>query len=295
MHKVILLLFSTVCLHCAQAPQAPLQAKLLGAEVISSVLPEFATSVDADQQEIFFNRTNEDRSVMQIMCATRQEQQWSPAEALPFSTGEYLDVDPFLTADGDRLYFSSTRPTEWDTGMFHTWYVERQDDSWSDPINPGPPLNSDSTEIFFSMAQNGNAYFLSERGGDRIIRMSRFYKGQYQEPEKITLKLRGEILYASNPCIASDERFLIVAARDPQGNGTPDLFVSWNQEGVWGELINLGEAVNSPYADFAPGLSKDDQTLYFTSERPGMVGEQAEGIRPPGDIYYVNLQAILSR
>lgn len=34
------------------------------------------------------------------------------------------------------------------------------------------------------------------------------------------------------------------------------------------------------------------KTLYFTSERPGIVPTQEEGVRPPGDIYQVNLMAV---
>ena len=64
---------------------------------------------------------------------------------------------------------------------------------------------------------------------------------------------------------------------------------------MWSEFQNLGPKVNSPlYADFAPGLSKDDKILYFGSERPGIVGEQEEGVRPPGDIYWVDLEPILA-
>ncbi|MDN5216476.1 hypothetical protein QQ020_30690 [Fulvivirgaceae bacterium BMA12] len=276
--------------------KAPAEATLWGAGKISIEAPEFATTVNADQNEVYFNRTSADRSTMQIMHATYANNSWSDAVSLSFSSGLYRDVDPFLTADGKRLYFSSNRPKKEgdEAGDFDTWFVEKINGKWSAPINPGAPLNSDSTEIFVTIAKNGNAYFVSERDGDRGIVVSRFENNRYQAVEKIPLKLRASAIYASNPCIASDESFLIVAARDPAGNGTPDLFVSWNVNGTWSELKNLGEKVNSPYADFAPGLSKDDQTLFFSSERPGIVPGQNEGVRPPGDIYKVHLEAILS-
>ena len=165
--------------------------------------------------------------------------------------------------------------------------------TWSEPILAAAPLNSDSTEIFISIADNGNAYFVSERE-ERGIVVSRWENGNYQIPENVILKLRGEPIYASNPAISSDEQFLIVTSRDPEGNGTSDLFVSFHQDNEWSELINLGPYVNSSFADFAPGLSKDNQTLYFSSERPGIVGAQEEGVRPPGDIYKVYLTSILA-
>lgn len=281
---------------CSPSPDKPVESELFGRGIISNELPEFATSVNADETEIFFNRTTADRSSMQIMVSSLVDDVWSEPEALPFSTGEFLDVDPFLTADGSRLYFSSTRPREKGGGEepeLDTWYIERNGDSWSDPINPGSPLNSDSTEIFVSMANNGNAYFVSESDGTRGIKVSHFINEAYQPMEPIVLKLNGEVVYASNPAIAFDESFIIVASRGPDSSEDVDLYVSWNKDGTWSELVNLGPLVNTTYAEFAPGISKDGKTLYFTSERPGIVQEVEEGVRPPGDIYKVNLQAVL--
>ncbi|MGB0521780.1 MAG: hypothetical protein ACPGJS_02410 [Flammeovirgaceae bacterium] len=297
LYYFLLLVITLACQNKQNELATPTQATVVGATNVSSALPEFATTVNAAQNEIYFNRTSADRAVMQIMHAQLIDGNWSTTLALPFSTGEFRDVDPFLSTDGKRLYFSSTRPVPQtgQTGIFNTWYVNQVDGDWSDPIYAPYPLNSDSTEIFVTLAENGNAYFVTERNGDRGIVVSRYQNDRYQEPEKIVLKLQGEVVYASNPCISSDERFLIVTAWDPQGPRNPDLFVAWNQNGSWTELQNLGSNVNTAHAEFAPGLSKDNKTLYFTSERPGIVGAPTDEARPPGDIYVVNLAPILDQ
>ena len=41
---------------------------------------------------------------------------------------------------------------------------------------------------------------------------------------------------------------------------------------TWSEPENLGEAVNSSYEEFLPELSKDELSLYFSSNRPGPFG-----------------------
>ncbi|WP_436515769.1 hypothetical protein [Ekhidna sp. To15] len=286
---ILILLFA-----CQQNQETPTQAKVLLPEVVSSPLPEFSTSVNVDGTEIFFNRTNENRSAMQILVTTKSGDNWSDPVSLPFSEGKYIDVDPFLTHDNNRLYFSSNRPLadSLEAGEFNTWYIDRLNNSWSDPILSSRPLNSDSTEIFISMTKNGNAYFVSERDSGRYIMKSTFRNGFYEEAEPVILKYQSKPIYASNPCIASDESFLIVAVR-VEPSIPPDLFVSWNMESGWSELHNLGDLVNTPeYAEFAPGLSKDDQTLFFTSERPGMAAPVEEGIRPPGDIYSIDLSSV---
>lgn len=297
MKNILLLLVVLAQFSCLEQKQAPSSAQVWLPNKVSTELPEFATSLSPKGNQVYFNRTTPDRSTIQIMKSMFKAGEWTEPESLPFSTGKYRDVDPFVSPDGNRLYFSSTRPKDsgGQVGNWDTWYVERRKDGWTDPINAGAPLNSDSTEIFISIAKNGNAYFVTGRDGDRGIVVSRFENGSYQPVEKVRPTLRGENIYASNPSIASDERFLIAAIRDPEGNQTPDLFITWNEGGTWSEFQNLGSKVNAPlYADFAPGLSKDDQILYFASERPGIVGEQKEGVRPPGDIYWVDLKPILA-
>src|SRR5688572_14691507 len=37
----------------------------------------------------------------------------------------------------------------------------------------------------------------------------------------------------------------------------------------WSEPVNLGPAVNTPFNEGAPTVSKDGRSLYFASNRPG--------------------------
>ena len=55
---------------------------------------------------------------------------------------------------------------------------------------------------------------------------------------------------------------------------TLDLWVSHRstKDAAWGAPVSLGDTVNSPYTEFAPNLSFDSHTLYFSSERPGGCG-----------------------
>jgi hypothetical protein len=299
MSKQVLIIGSILITLCSckyEKNDGPEQVKLVGPGIISSEYPEFATSISSDGKELYFNRTTADRSSMFIMVSKLVEGEWSTPDTLDQMDGKYRDVDPFITDDGNRLYFSSTRPVVGSDSIkdFDTWYVGRNEEGWSQPINAGYPLNSAATEIFVSMTAEGHAYFVSERTGQRTIMRSQF-TNNYQKPERLELQLNGEAIYAGNPCIASDESFLIVALRAPHKPNVPDLYITFKTETGWSTLVSLGPEVNSMYADFAPGLSKDDRILYFTSERPGMVPKQEEGIRPPGDIYAIKLKPLINR
>ncbi|HAP59261.1 MAG TPA: hypothetical protein DCR93_07065, partial [Cytophagales bacterium] len=260
--------------------------------VISSELPEFATTVSPDGRELFFNRTAEDRSSMRIYRASWNEGGWAQPTALPFTQGDYVDVDPFLSHDGNRLYFSSNRPSARGESVFNHWYVDRVDSGWSDPLLVEAPLNSDSAEIYITMTKSGTAYFRTARWGSRDLTRVPFQNGSYQEAERLVFTQQGDSVYANNPAISSQEDFLVGMSFMPE-HSDPDLFITWNTGQDWTELQNLGPKVNTPYTEFAAGLSKDDRTLYFTSERPGMVPALVDAeARPPGDLYAISLDKV---
>ena len=84
---------------------------IFAAGTISSELPEFAITFTPDGKEAYFNRTPPDRSELKIYRSVRSASGWSTPAVASFS-GEFRDVDPFITPDGNRLYFSSNRPRD---------------------------------------------------------------------------------------------------------------------------------------------------------------------------------------
>lgn len=270
------------------------QAQIFGADRISTALPEFATSFSPDGDTVYFNVALADRSAMQIKFATRANGEWGAPKSLPFSDGTFMDVDPFVSHDGSRLHFSSNRPLSGGTPKdFDTWYVEKRDDGWSTPINPGAPLNGVESEVFFSMAKDGTAYFSVSTDGIRKIYRANFKDGAYEAPAQISLGLADSIS-VGNPLIDPQERFILFVSSEIEGASQADIYIADRQEaGSFSNVRNLGPQVNSTYTEFAPGLSPDGKYLYFTSERPGIVGAMEEG-RPPGDLYSVSLESVFS-
>jgi Tol biopolymer transport system component len=129
-----------------------------------------------------------------------------------------------------------------------------------------------------------------ENDGDGVeIYRAEWRDGLFLEPE---LLIVGDgTVRITNPTVAPDEDYLLFVS-DHAGNA--DIYVSRRlADGGWAELEALGPAVNSEYTEFAPSVSSDGRTLYFTSERPGMVPENAGEGRRPGDIYSVPVESVL--
>jgi Tol biopolymer transport system component len=265
----------------------PARPALVEPGVVSTALPEFAITIAPDGRELYFDRASADRSSLTIMMTEKTTAGWSAPRVAPFS-GTYRDVDPFISPDGRRLYFSSDRPrTTSRARSLGTWYVERTGAGWSAPIDPGEPLNSDSLNVFVSQSRNGVLLFSSRRDGHMRVYASRPEGARWAVPTPVSFGTITEGV--SNAVISPSGRFVVLVMDVP--NRGSDLFVSCRAGTGWSEPGPLVEGVNSRYADLAPAIDAAETTLYFTSERPGIVGPQADSVRPPGDIYHVSLAA----
>ncbi|MCZ6759348.1 MAG: hypothetical protein O7D29_03095 [Gemmatimonadetes bacterium] len=273
------------------------EAQLFAAGTVSTELPEFATSFSPDGETVYFNVAAPDRSSVTIMYSRYRDSAWSPPEPVTFS-GEYFDVDAFVTLEGDRVYFSSSRPTGEDDAEtdFNTWFVEVRNQGWTEPTLLGEPFNTKSTEVFVSLTRDGSIYFASDRDGE-----SHIYRATIGDPGAGAVRVPfdlNEVGGTGNPLISPDGMLLVFAAEREGGPGGSDLYVTrrtgdeWSPAQLIGGNGGSGGNVNSFFTDFAPGWSPDGRYLFFTSERPGIMPAVPEGVRPPGDIYQISLETI---
>jgi dipeptidyl aminopeptidase/acylaminoacyl peptidase len=268
--------------------EAMTRPRLFAPGAVSTADPEFATSFAADGANVYFDRANADRSKLVIMSSTYAGGVWQPAARLPFSTGEFRDVDPFVA--GERLYFSSNRPRPGETATdFDTWYVTRTGSTWSEPVHVDGAPSGPGNQVFVTVARDGTLYFQSDAsGGGDIYRAPRAGDAY---PAAAALDGICTPASESNPAISPDGTLLVFVSDREGGVGGADLYASRARDGAWSPPKNLGPAINSPQADFAPGFSPDGMYLFFTSERPGVAPAPSSG-RPPGDIYQLDVAAL---
>lgn len=115
--------------------------------------------------EIYFTTID---SKENIYVSKKQNDKWSEPKIATFSTPDYSDADPFLTKEGDRIYFISKRPTSPEDKKldWNIWYADQEKDAWTSPMPLPEPINSaESNEYFFSISDKGNAFFSSNRAG----------------------------------------------------------------------------------------------------------------------------------
>lgn len=236
--------------------------------VISTPDDELNAAFSPDGKTVYFTKNVGRKGV--IVFSSLKNAVWSKPEVAIFS-GRYSDFDPYFSADGKRLYFISNRPLAGASPKtdFDIWFVEKTNETWSTPQNLGAPVNSGTDELYPALAADETLYFSTNRDGGRgrfDLYRSKFVNGKYLEPENL-----GEVnspVSEADCYVAPDQSFLIVASYGrADGFGDGDLYVSFNQNGVWTKAVNLGAGVNSTAREYAPIGSPDGKSLFFTSER----------------------------
>lgn len=301
------------------------EGKLFAPGIVSTSLDEFGTAFTPDGRTVFFARrspTTTSAPVQAIFFSRLENGRWSVPEIAPFS-GRWADFAPALSPDGSRLYFASLRPREGDKERpdADIWFVERRGEGaragagWSEPVNLGPPVNSDRNESSPSLAADGTLYFGSDRAGGAgsvdIWRAPAEGTG-FGPPEPLGAAIN-TAAYESQPSVSPDQSLLVftsvgrpeIAMTGGAVYPRADLYASRRVGGVWQPARNLGPAVNTTASESSPSLAPDGKRLFFTSERgftqipmpPGLTREAFEesvsGIsNGRGNIYEIGLDRL---
>ncbi|NNE36364.1 MAG: exo-alpha-sialidase [Rhodothermales bacterium] len=238
--------------------------------LITTGLNERDASMTPDGSEFYFSIWS--GSFGTIVMSRLLDGAWSKPEIVPFS-GKHNDLEPFVTPDGQHLYFASARPADPDSTSddFNIWVADRVGDSWSDPRLVAEPVNSSGNEYYPSLTTDGTIYFTSERaggvGGEDIWRVSPTASGFG------TVEALGEGVNTErdefNAYVAPDGSYLIFSSWGREdGFGGGDLYVSYaDTAGGFGPAINLGSTVNSSSLDYSPYVTPDREQLIFSSRR----------------------------
>lgn len=264
-----LMLFTSLVIWCQEVePAFPALAKFANVR-------DFTMASSND--EAYFSLQSPLGEISAIMCLKKINNDWSDPVIASFS-GKFQDIEPFLSPDNLRLYFASTRPiknTDDQAKDYDIWYVSRETLSaeWSKPVNLGSPVNSEKNEFYPSLADNMNLYFTSDlsssKGRDDIFFCKWDGKG-YQQPISLGASINSQG-FEFNAFVSPDESVLIFTGYNrPDGIGSGDLYISYNNGNGWQSAKNMGKLINSDKMDYCPFVDLNSNTLYFTSKRSNL-------------------------
>ena len=241
------------------------KAEIFAPGIICTTLNERDITFSPDLKEIIFGVLEKPYCV--FVSVKYINGKWSTPELLPFC-GKHDDVEPQLSPDGNRLYFSSDRPVNDSdsTDDYDIWYVDRTDTGWSEPCNVGSPVNSDKNEYYPSITKNGTLYFTTH---DMKICKSVLTDNGFSERIILIDSINSGVA-EYNAFIAPDESYLIFTSHGWEGGraGRGDLFISFNKgKNEWTSAVNLGPKINSKVVDLCPTVTPDGKYFFFSSTR----------------------------
>lgn len=180
-----------------------------------------------------------------------------------------------VTIDKSQLFFARKNI------LYSTIQQEKE---WSTPILE-PVINEGITGEYWTMnrstkelvySEAGNLYYRSLKEGKWSTPIA-FSKAINRPDRELEVQLSTDgnaLLYSSESDQVLDWKTALVAKNfhgTEQSNS--DLFVVLkDKNGKWQLPINLGDQINSPFAERYPFLHPDGKTLYFSSEGHGGLG-----------------------
>ncbi len=161
-------------------------------ESINTPDDEGTPSLTSDFNKLYFTRcrtSKRNKLGCEIMLSQRSEQGWLSPEPVPIAADSMVVAHPSISEDELTLYFVSNIPGGY--GGNDLWKVTRTSpsDSWGEPINLGPDINTSMNEMFPYIHPDGTLYFSSDghpgMGGLDIFRATPLEDGNGWEVENM--------------------------------------------------------------------------------------------------------------
>ncbi|MCB9204433.1 MAG: PD40 domain-containing protein [Flavobacteriales bacterium] len=208
-----------------------------------------------------------------------------PVPFEPVNLGENInsaeyEYFPVLTADEQTLVFTRNSRRNGGLDLQEDFYVSVADEGkWLPAMNLGEPINTDDNEGAQTITADGKQLFFigcnrkTGLGSCDIYRSLRNGK-TWARPENLGSPVNSS-KWESQPSVSSDGKTLYFVSNRNGGLGGMDIWVTHlAPNGEWTVPRNLGDVINTPYAEETPFIHPDGKTLYFTSNGHLGMGEK---------------------
>jgi hypothetical protein len=222
-------------------------------------------------------------------CANSMAQFWQTSEPMRLqgtvNTASYEEIMPVFSKDSSILYFvrafdPASVAGESDQDI---WFSKRAADGGYSACQPLTALNNKFNNGIVGVSASGKSLYVlnSYEGKKDLVKglSSTVSKdNKWQTPVEInipTLDIEGEFYTFF---VAESEDVLIISYKGPNTLGEEDLYVSTKQNGSWTAPQHMGNVINTAGFETTPFLSKGNDTLFFSSNGLGGLGD--------ADIFY---------
>jgi len=144
---------------------------------------------------------------------------------------------------------------------------------WLTPVNITPELQTDGDQYVSCLSVSGGLLLLSKDDDfDSDIWISNFDGVRWGPARKLKKGINTKY-WDTHGYLSEDGTRMVFASDRPGGFGGLDLYISTiDKSGDWGNPVNMGPEVNTPFNEDKPFLVKNDKLLFFTSQGHNNMG-----------------------
>ena len=212
-------------------------------------------------------RPDGEGKTQQIYYSKIENEKWTKPQLAEFIK-EDLTISrggPVFSPDGSRIYYYSERAGG--LGGMDVWYVKRENDKWSEPINVGRPYNSKYENWSPSFSKKGHAYHMAYYNDNPNEKPIEFVYENNCFLDSSIVKIHPEFYPWYAFYVSSEEDYMIFSGYHYLGAGVLDLYICYKDEqGNWGYPIMMRDQINTETVERFPVVSNDGKFLFFVRQ-----------------------------
>lgn len=198
----------------------------------------------------------------------------------------YEEYVPVISADESIMLFTyrgieSTgglqneflQPDKYGKYYEDVFQAVRIDGEWKKPM-PVKSANTNSHDGAIAISPDGFYLFVYRDSGDDHgdIYMSNSLSGEWTEPKKLNDQVNS-YSWEGSCSLTADGKYLYFSSERGGGYGGKDIYrATLLPDSTWGNVINLGDSINTALDDDAPFIHPDGVTLFYSSQGKNSMG-----------------------
>lgn len=200
-------------------------------------------------------------------CGQARVMEESPVYFKKINAGKVIntrfeDINPVISGNGKTMVFN--RSLQFYDAVFLS--TKDSSDNWSEPVNLTPNFMVDGNSYCTGITYNGDEIFVYRSDNyDGNIYSSKKVDGNWQNLIKLNDYINTKY-WESHASPSPDGKYLYFTSNRHGGYGGLDIYKApRTKSGSWGEPVNLGPVINSPYNEESPFISPSGDKLFFSS------------------------------
>jgi len=187
--------------------------------------------------------------------------EWGEAKNLgPQINTEYNEEGPFIHPDGVTLFFSSQGHKTIGEYDIFTSTLNEENNSWSEPINIGYPINTTEDDVFYVPTTDGNRAYYATQNTEGFGKSDIFLLNLPEKDKTPLIVMTGKVFDNQNNTIANT----IITVTNAESKDIVGTFTPNSKTGKYLFILDPGKNYHLKYE--APDFKPFEETIFAAED-----------------------------